>query len=117
MGPETALGQACQILHEGGEKLGHAFVELSSLTSLVREAGFIKVHDEQFLWPSNTWPKDSDLKELAIVNNANVKAGIEGFILGLGTRGFGLTREEVADLASRCRDELDQKSIHAYWPM
>lgn len=117
MGPETALGQACQILHEGGEKLGRTFIEVSSLASHVRGAGFIEVHDEQFLWPSNTWPKDPHLKELAIVNNANIKAGMEGFILALGTRGLGLTPGDITDLAARCRDELDQKSIHAYWPM
>ena len=117
LGPDTALSQACQVLLDGGEQLGRAFIDVWTLRSLAAKAGFDNLTEEQFLWPSNPWPKDGRLKELGAFNKINITAGIEGVMLGVGTRGLGWTPEDIATLAEAARADIENKKIHAYWPV
>ncbi|KAK4446864.1 secondary metabolism regulator LAE1 [Podospora aff. communis PSN243] len=117
LNPDTALSQAAQLLLDGTTALSHPFIDLAVLKPLLKSAGFTSISEERYFWPSNTWPRDPRLKEIGALNCVNMKDGIEGMLMGVGTRGLGWTVEDIKLLASVAKDDIDNRRIHAYWPV
>jgi hypothetical protein len=117
LNPDTALSQAAQLLLDGTTALSHPFIDLVTLKPLLKSAGFTSISEERYFWPSNTWPRDPRLKEVGALNCVNMKDGIEGMLMGVGTRGLGWTVEDIKLLASVARDDMENRRIHAYWPV
>ncbi|KAK0619369.1 S-adenosyl-L-methionine-dependent methyltransferase [Immersiella caudata] len=117
LNPDTGLSQAAQLLLDGTTALSHPFIELATLKPLLKSAGFTSISEERYFWPSNTWPRDPRLKEIGALNCVNMREGIEGMLMGVGTRGLGWTAEDIKLLASVARDDIENRRIHAYWPV
>ncbi|KAM0421281.1 hypothetical protein ACHAPT_011003 [Fusarium lateritium] len=115
--PDHALFQSMKHLGEAAAKSGRPFIDLNTLRALLEKAGFEDVQEHKFKWPSNTWPRDAKFKELGAWNHENMIAGLQGFLMAALTRGLGWRAEEVDVLAAKAKQDLRDKSIHAYWPM
>lgn len=89
----------------------------ASIPDLLRIAGFTKVQSTCFRVPQNTWPRDPWNKELGRLNEANITIGIEGLTLRTFIRNLGWTEKEVQVLLANVRRDIQDISIHAYWPV
>lgn len=108
-----------ELLCDASQKMGRP-MELGVSGVLQRQmvgAGFADVTEDVFVWPTNTWPKDEQLKEIGCWNLRNCLDGVQGFSLALLTRGLGWTKEEVDVLVAKVAADLQDRSIHAYFPM
>jgi hypothetical protein len=115
--PENALFRSMALLGEAAAKLGRPFVDLNKLKPMMIEAGFVDVVEVRFKWPSNQWPRDKLHKEIGMWNNENICSGVQGFLMAALTRGLGWNKDEVDVLAAHTRNDVNSRSIHAYWPM
>jgi len=117
MGPETSLYQAAKVMRDGAAAAGRPFVDLYTLKDMLRKAGFINIVEKRLHWPSNPWPRDPKLKEIAGWNNANVKSGLEAFLIAFGTRMLGWSADEVRILSAKAWTDSNDRKIHSYWPV
>ena len=67
-----------------------------------------------FKIPTNSWPKNKELKEVGKYQLINYTEGYEGIGIGLFTRVLGWNAAEVQVLIAKLRGELKDRSIHAY---
>jgi len=114
---DTALGQAMDIMIEGAKLAGRPFIDPWKLRPWLEEAGFVDIVEERFFWPTNSWPKDAHLKELGAWSNINLREGMEGFILAYATRMLGWDPKEVAVLAAKARNDVNNRAIHGFDPV
>ena len=113
----TSLATGLEIIDKGSKVLGRPFIKVWEMRHWMEEAGFVNVSESHYHWASNTWPRDKKLKELGIWNNMNISQGLEGFMMGVGTRALGWQPEEIKVLAAKSLTELNDRRIHAYWPI
>jgi hypothetical protein len=83
----------------------------------LKDAGFEDVYEVQRKWPTNTWPRDKNFKELGMWAYANLGNGLEGLSLAHFTRGLGWSPEQTLLYCAETRKELKNPNIHAYWAM
>ncbi|KAJ2892855.1 methyltransferase domain-containing protein [Zalerion maritima] len=114
---EQPLQQSMKLLGEAAAKANHAFYPLDDMKALLEKTGFKNVTAAKYKWASNSWPKDKKFKEIGIWNNKNISDGINGFLMAALTRALGWSQEAVEILCSKARKDLNDKSIHAYWPI
>ncbi|KAK0715369.1 S-adenosyl-L-methionine-dependent methyltransferase [Lasiosphaeris hirsuta] len=119
LSPSHALHKSMGLIRSAAAKFNRPIIDFSTLTTLLTEAGFEDVCVAfKGRWPSNTlWPADLKEREMGKWNYLNVGEGIEGFLLGRGVLGLGLTREEIETLAGEVRKDLADPEVHAYWPV
>jgi len=86
-------------------------------TEWFKEAGFVDVVERQFAWPSNTWPKGKKQKEMGYTTMANSLQGLSAVTMAVLTRAFGWSAEEVEKYLGPVRRDIQDKSIHAYYPI
>lgn len=67
-----------------------------------------------FKSPTNSWPKNKQLKEVSAFQLLAHLDGLEGISMGLMTRGLQWKPEEVKVLLAKTRPELLDRSIHSY---
>ncbi|RDW76174.1 hypothetical protein BP5796_06995 [Coleophoma crateriformis] len=115
--PEHYLWQWSNYMLEAAKILGRSLDIPSSYKELAEEAGFINVEAKMFKWAQNTWPKESNAKELGMWELENATGGLEGISMALFTRGLGWAKPEVDVFLAKVRTDMRNKSIHAYWPM
>ncbi|CAM1503383.1 Fc.00g081590.m01.CDS01 [Cosmosporella sp. VM-42] len=106
-----------QLLYDASVKSGRAYQDIEQFEGMMIKAGFVDIVKTCFKWPMNTWPQDKKYKELGAWSRENVATGLEAFSMALLTRVHGWTRAEVTIFLSKVRKDLDNKAIHAYWPM
>ena len=80
-------------------------------------AGFENVVELRYKWPQNPWPKDPALKELGKWNMINMLNGLEGFTLRVFMKILEMSRAETEVLMMEMRKDVQNRKIHAYWPM
>ncbi|KAJ0337608.1 hypothetical protein COL922a_006601 [Colletotrichum nupharicola] len=112
-----ALFACMKYVHEAFEIFGRSFQEIPDLVGVMEDVGFVDVKMSLFKWPSNTWPKDPKYKELGDWNNENINNGFVAITMAPFTRALGWTKEEVHVFLPGVRKDLNDKSIHAYWPV
>lgn len=83
------------ILCLGREKTGMQFDAIEHIASRMRDAGFVDVHEEDFVWPIGAWYEDEHMKEVGRWGLRNWNEGVEGWVMALYTRFLGWTCEEV----------------------
>ncbi|KAF4855884.1 putative urea carboxylase [Colletotrichum siamense] len=115
--PECQLSQCMKYVHEAFEIFGRSFQQIPDLVRVMEDVGFVDVKMALFKWPSNTWPKDPKYKELGDWNNENINNGFVAITMAPFTRALGWTKEEVHVFLPGVRKDLNDKSIHAYWPV
>lgn len=115
--PECALSRCMKHLHEAFQIFGSTFQEIPQIVSVMEEVGFTDVKMVLFKWPSNHWPRNPKFRELGEWNNANINQGLEGITMAPYTRALGWTMEEVLEFLPGVRKDLNDPTIHAYWPV
>ncbi|TDZ35791.1 Secondary metabolism regulator LAE1 [Colletotrichum spinosum] len=111
------LALCMTLMYEASVIFGRPFQDLSALKKVFEDVGFLDVEMHIYKWPTNTWPKLAKYQELGVWNNANIGGGIEALSMAPLTRALGWTKEEVQVLLAGVRKDLNNRSIHAYWPI
>ncbi|KXH45427.1 hypothetical protein CNYM01_00816 [Colletotrichum nymphaeae SA-01] len=114
--PEHPLIRWCSLLLEASEKFGRPYVSIPPLKDLLMDVGFVDVSLSLCKWPTNTWPKEPKYKEIGTWHGENVSGGLEGFTMAALTRALDWTPDEVEELLVEVRDNIKDRSIHAWWP-
>ncbi|KAH0444742.1 methyltransferase domain-containing protein [Colletotrichum camelliae] len=114
---DSAISKCTKMLGEAADIFGRPYQEIPPLVKVLEDAGFVDVKIEVHKWPTNDWPKSPKYKELGMWANDNFNAGFESFAMAPLTRAHGWTKEEVQILLVEVRQDLRNRSIHAYWPM
>ncbi|KAI8261457.1 Secondary metabolism regulator LAE1 [Colletotrichum sp. SAR11_239] len=114
---DLAISKALGLLAEAMAKIGRAFQSVPELRQMMVDIGFEDVHFKQYKWPINIWPKDPKYKELGMWENENLNMGFEGFLMGPLTRILDWSPAEVQVLLIDVRRDLNNRHVHAYWPV
>ncbi|PNP52548.1 hypothetical protein THARTR1_06895 [Trichoderma harzianum] len=93
--PDSALALWFQEFLHAGVEANRPHGEGCHLKSIYERVGFVDVHERKFKVPLNGWAKDSDLKEIGRLMEANMQMGLSAFSLGLFNRVYGRTPEEI----------------------
>ena len=102
---------------ECGRRLGRPESVAPIMKQQMEEAGFVDVVEVQFKWPTNPWPDDPHLKELGTWHEMNQRLGFEGASLAYFTRVLGWSVEQLEGFLADLKTCVEDRSIHAYWPM
>ena len=97
-----------------GQK-GHCDPDL--VMQQMSDAGFINITRLNFKMPIGPWPKDPILRQAGEFGRANLLYGFYGLSVKIFTQLLGWSVEELEVLLAGCRNELNKKGIHGYWPM
>ncbi|KAK1460716.1 hypothetical protein CCUS01_08821 [Colletotrichum cuscutae] len=112
---DSSIHEYVNLIRSGSEKMGRVFADVSTLKSLVVEAGFVDVELRIFKWPMNGWPKDEKYKKLGLWCHENFSSALEAVCIALLTRVHGWTRDEVDVFLVNVRNDLKNRSYHAYF--
>lgn len=116
--PGTNIARWEALWTEGIRKLGlQGHCDPDLVMSQMRDAGFINVTRINFKMPIGAWPKDRTLRQAGKLGWLNLYEGFYGLSVKVYTQLLGWTVEELQVLLAMCREELNRKDIHAYWPM
>jgi len=113
----TALEAWMTKLVEGAAILGKDWLCTQHYTEWFKEAGFVDVVERQFAWPSNTWPKGRKQKEIGYTTMTNSLKGLSAVSMAVFTRAYGWSAEEVEVYLGPVKRDIQDKSIHAYYPI
>ncbi|KAJ5710038.1 hypothetical protein N7493_009630 [Penicillium malachiteum] len=115
--PDSALASWGRIIKECGERAGRCCEIVSTMSSSIREMGFVDVHERVYKWPIGPWPKDERIKEAGFINVRHWMSGMEGWCMWLLTN-YGTpkpwTKEEVYVFCAEVRNEIRQGRYHCY---
>ncbi|EKJ77672.1 hypothetical protein FPSE_02170 [Fusarium pseudograminearum CS3096] len=113
------LSKLIHLLGEASTKIGRPFQDNKKNKDILRDTGFVDVVETVFKWPSNAWPKDTKHKEIGQWQNMNLDhfKGLEALSIAVLTRVLGWSQEEVTVFLAKVRKDVNNKAIHAYWPV
>ncbi|TEA00896.1 Secondary metabolism regulator LAE1 [Colletotrichum sidae] len=114
---DHAIARSVRLLGEAMVKAGRAFQGIPELREMMVEIGFRDVTMQRYKWPTNQWPKHPKYKELGAWQNESLHAGYEAFTMAPYTRFLGWTSMEVQLFLIDVRKEINNRNIHAYWPI
>jgi len=115
---DTYLAQVVDVMNRGAVANNRPFINVfTDLRPWMEDAGFVSITENHHVWPSNPWPKDAKLKELARWTNISMRAGLEWFMMAGATRFLGWQPEEVMVLAAKGKQDANNRGIHAYLPI
>lgn len=115
--PSTTLVKYCNLAIEAFAKMGRPADIARSYKRMMEEAGFVDVVEVVHKWPTNTWPKDPEHKEIGAWQLTNNLEGVQGWVMAPFTRVLGWTPAEVEIFLVDVRKDLKNRKIHAYWPV
>ncbi|MCJ1413149.1 hypothetical protein MMC19_007253 [Ptychographa xylographoides] len=100
------------LLDQASQRMGLDFFIARKFKGLLEDAGFVDVTEEIFEVPWGGWPKDTRLKTIGVWHLEQLLMGLQGIAMGLFTRQFGWTAEQVEVFLVGLRRELKDKHIH-----
>jgi hypothetical protein len=104
-------------LIEGAKKIGRDWWCTLNYERWLREAGFENVKERKYQWPTNTWPRGKKNKTLGLWALMNILDGVSAVSMAIMTRVLGMSPEAVELVLVEVRNDLRNKSIHAYFPV
>lgn len=114
---DSSFRQYDKLVQEAAIAFGTPLDDPARWKEWFQKEGFEDVVEKRFKVPSNTWPKDPRMKLVGAFEKENMLEGLEGFSVRLFQRGLGWTPEETNILLEKVRNEIRNKSIHAYYPL
>ncbi|KAI5455716.1 S-adenosyl-L-methionine-dependent methyltransferase [Mariannaea sp. PMI_226] len=114
---DHALSKWLQYLGDASTKLGRPYQDISKLKGLLANIGFVSIVETYKRWPMNSWPREKKYKLLGAWSRENLCNGLEAFSMAPFTRALGWEKDEVTTFLVDVRKDLNDKSIHAYWPV
>ncbi|OBR13084.1 Methyltransferase domain-containing protein [Colletotrichum higginsianum IMI 349063] len=115
--PDAAIIQSCENVQKACTIFGRPFASIPDLATIMTEVGFEDVVLTKNKWPMNSWPKDQHYKTLGAWSLENYLQGIEGWTMPAFTKGLGWTKDQVQVFLIDVRNEMKDRTIHAYWPV
>lgn len=73
--------------------------------------------ERKLVWPSNAWPKSKKQKMIGIWCLADTLNGLSAISMAIMTRVLGMSAKEVEATVEDVKKDMQDKSIHAFWPM
>lgn len=117
LSPDSALCKYRDLILEACEKMGRPANVAKNYKRLMEEAGFVDVVEVIHKWPTNTWPKDPEYKEIGAWQLTNNLQGLQAWCMAPLTRGLGWSPADVEVFLIDVRKDLKNRKIHAYWPI
>ncbi|KAJ4403411.1 hypothetical protein N0V82_010656 [Gnomoniopsis sp. IMI 355080] len=119
MPSDHPIAQYWGLINEGLQRLGIDFHAAAGgkIAAMMREAGYVNVHERIFHVPLGTWPKHPDLKMVGEYWRHVLLVGAQAIALGPLTRGCGWTREQVEVFLIEVRKAYYDNSCLMYMPM
>ncbi|KAF3806833.1 putative methyltransferase tdiE [Colletotrichum gloeosporioides] len=114
---DAMIFKMAKLVREATIQFGRVATDMEDIKEVLIRAGYVDVRVLKFKWPTNMWPKDARYKEIAKWSQENILAGWEPLCLATITRAHGWTKEEVLVGTMHCRNEFNDRSIHAYYPV
>lgn len=113
------VAQYWYLINEGLQRLGIDFHAAAGgkIANMMRDAGFVNVHERVFHVPLGTWPRHPDLKRVGEYWRHVLLEGLQAIALGPLTRGCGWTREQVEVFLVEVRRAYFDNSCLMYMPM
>ncbi|KAL8963254.1 MAG: hypothetical protein Q9193_000459 [Seirophora villosa] len=96
-----------QLMHEGLAKGGIDGGAARDFTGMLEEAGFEEVVEEIIPWAVGPWPQDEKAKRLGVMEETNLRDGLQGFTMGVLTKNLGWTSEEVDRFVEEIKKDID----------
>ncbi|KEZ44052.1 hypothetical protein SAPIO_CDS3791 [Scedosporium apiospermum] len=115
--PGSAQRRWIQVFKQIGEAIGRPFDIAETAGDLIREAGFVNVHEWRLKIPIGTWPKDKELKQWGAWNRLFLLQGLEGFSIKGLTDALGWSYEQAQLYLAELRKEVTDDGIHSYIDM
>ena len=96
---------------------GQPFVTSDQVSQWMKEAGFEDIVVNNYLVPTNAWPKDRKMKRIGTYMMMNMLEGIEAFTLRLWTQQLGWSAERIRVFLAEVRKDIRNRSIHSATPL
>ncbi|SLM33355.1 S-adenosyl-L-methionine-dependent methyltransferase-like [Lasallia pustulata] len=112
--PDNISSVWSTLICEASENYGRPIPRATEYKYWLEEAGFAEIRETIYKRPTNTWPKNKQLKEVGKFQLVNYTEGLEGLSVGLFTRGLQWQPAEVQVLVAKVKTELKNKNIHSY---
>ncbi|KAF2494639.1 S-adenosyl-L-methionine-dependent methyltransferase [Lophium mytilinum] len=116
--PGEAILLWCKQQGEAAAKAGISLrTSTSYLKTLMESVGFVDVVTREFKLPIGPWASDRTLRNAGLLQMSAMLEGMEGISLRLFTHYTNWTLEELHVLLAKCRTEIKDKRLHAYWTL
>jgi len=109
----TSLSLWNSLCMEASVKMGRPWNMVQYWSAWLQDIGFEDVHEEVYMWPINTWPRDKGLKELGMWFREDV-LGVLPATGRLLTKGLGWAPEEVEVLLAGVREDIKNRRVHMF---
>ena len=96
---------------------GQPFVTSDQVSQWMKDAGFEDIVVNNYLVPTNAWPKDHKMKRVGTYMMMNMLEGIEAFTLRLWTQQLGWSTERIQLFLAEVRKDIRNRSIHSANPL
>lgn len=113
----TTIQRFNDLIIEGAAKIGRDWHCTRNYARWFKELGFEDVVENVFAWPVGMWPKGEKQKTLGSWAMLNALEGAPAIGMALLTRSLGMPSEEVELLLTELRKEIQDRSIHSYFPV
>lgn len=117
MDPEGALARWSREVNRASEAIGRPLSVAQRLRGWFEEVGFVEVQEVMYKMPSNGWPADVFWRRMGKMWEQNLLQGLDGFSLGLFSKAFGWTEEQVKVDLVDVRREIQDTRVHSYEPL
>ncbi|KAK2759516.1 hypothetical protein FQN54_002995 [Arachnomyces sp. PD_36] len=87
------------------------------LGQLLSSAGFVQVETKMIPLPLSAWSNDPRMRDIGAINRDNVHSFLSSMALYPFTQRLHMSREELEVLLARARQEADNPSLKAYFPL
>ncbi|KAL2217874.1 S-adenosyl-L-methionine-dependent methyltransferase [Thermoascus aurantiacus ATCC 26904] len=87
------------------------------LGSLLAAAGLVEVDTRMIPLPLSAWSTDPRMREIGALNRENVHRLLSATAIYPFTQRLGMSRDEFEVLVARARQEADNPSLKAYFPL
>jgi len=101
----------------GVRRMGRNPLAALQLNKLMAEAGFVNITEKRLAVPINAWAKGAEHKVLGAMEMINLLEVAQGITMTVFTKALGWSEEEVEMLLTDVRNNLKDRSIHAYLPV
>ncbi|KAJ5832524.1 hypothetical protein N7474_000835 [Penicillium riverlandense] len=115
--PDSALANWGPYMEDCGARAGRPCDLIHTMSSSIRDVGFVDMHEQVYKWPIGPWPKHQKYKEAGRLNYEHWMSGMEGWCMWLLTK-FGApkpwSKEEVYVYCAKLRSEIKNPNYHVY---
>jgi len=103
-----------ELVAQASEKIGKPMNVAHLYKQWMIDAGFVDVVEKIYFLPTGTWPRERKLKEIGRIQMVQHHDAMEPICLALFTRVLKMPVEEVMQIISGVKAEIQSRKIHCY---